>query len=184
VSEAGLEAILVLERRLHPRMEERDVFKLVSQAVFGGDHLLRDQVMFEKGLSTEWGSLEPGSAPGCPVLQVIDPAGRTARVHLVPLLETGIELHDLIGFLAGQPLKRGSMEDFRRIWKQVPSIVGPWDPPMNPGLLAVMEPGATPSRHSAGYGFAAYRICNDIRSERSREWLGGRGLLQDTGPRG
>jgi hypothetical protein len=178
VIETGLEAILTRERELHPHMEERDVFKLVSQAVFGGDHLLRDQVMFEKGLSTEWASLDPGSAPGCPFLQVIDPAGLTARIHLVPLLEAGMELHDLVGFLAGQPLKRGSMDDFRRLWRQVPSIVGSWDPPLDQDLLEAMQPGSTPSRHSAGYGFAAYRICNDIGSERSREWLGGRGLLQ------
>jgi hypothetical protein len=171
-----LKVILELEKQLHPALNERDIFKLVSQAAFGGDHLLRDRIRFERGLTTEWDSLLPDHGDtGIPV-QLIDPEGFTARMHLIPLLNSGIELPDLVHFLAWQPLKCGEPADFDVLWRAVPEAVNSWDPPLDRKLLESMQPAAVPSHHSPGYGFAAYRICNDILSERSRTWLGERDL--------
>ena len=155
----------------------QDVYKLLSQAVFGGDHLLTDRERFRRELAAEWNSLPEDVAEGVPPLQVIDPEGLTARIHMVPVKRMGTGLNELTAFLAGQELKRGAREKITALWRSFLDSVRDRDPLFDPETLASFEPGSSPLHHSIEYGFASYRICNDILSERSVSWLEERGIL-------
>jgi hypothetical protein len=154
-------AIIKDELRRHPRMGPEDLRKLIAQSVFGGDHLLEDVDRFLRGLRGEWAALS-GKAVDGGAIQRIDPGGKTARLHLAPCKAVGIEVSALADFLVSQPRKRGRRAVFDARWSDVIALATrariPFDPDVLPDL-ATLE--ALP-HHSAGYGFAAYRIVNDI----------------------
>lgn len=160
------------ERRLHPGLVEQDVYKLVSQAVFGGDHLLEDPIRFALGFTREWFGLFDGCEPGTEILQVIDPDGHTARLHLLPLRSRGFDPDEVISFLTGQEQKKGRSERFIEIWEALLRNLHEWDPALDREILSGMPLSGSPGHHSDSYGFASYRICNDIKSSRSSAWLG------------
>jgi hypothetical protein len=167
----SLESVLLAEIALHPRLNEQDVYKLLSQAVFGGDHLLENRNRFLSELSREWDSLDGTTGTVTPPVQVIDPLGHTARIHLAPMKASGIGFGELAGFLADQELKRGLPASFADLWESLPGTVRNLDTHLDPEVLASMTPGESPVHHSRDYGFAAYRICNDLRIRRSTLWF-------------
>jgi len=164
------------ERKLHPGLVEQDVYKLVSQAVFGGDHLLEDPVRFASEFNMEWLGLFDRREPGTKVLQLIDPDGHTARLHLLPLRSRGLDPDEVIPFLAGQEHKKRQSERFSEIWEALLRNLDEWDPALDREILGGMPLSGSPGHHSDSYGFASYRICNDIMSSRSNAWLGAHGI--------
>jgi len=171
-----LRNILARERELHPGLTEQDVYKLVSQAVFGGDHLLDDLVRFASEFTAEWFELFDCCEPGTEILQVIDPDGHTARLHLLPLRSRGFDPGEVISFLTGQEHKKGQPERFRGIWENLLRSLDEWDPALDHEILSGMPLSGLPGHHSDSYGFASYRICNDIMSSRTRIWLEDNGI--------
>jgi len=171
-----LRNILARERELHPGLTEQDVYKLVSQAVFGGDHLMDDLVRFASEFTREWFGLSDRCEPGTEALQVIDPDGHTARLHLLPLRSRRFDPGEVISFLTGQELKKGQPERFSGIWKTLLHSLDEWNLALHRELLSGMPLSGSPGHHSRSYGFASYRICNDIMSSPARAWLEAHGI--------
>jgi hypothetical protein len=153
-------AIIEEDLRRHPRAGPKDLCKLVAQSVLGGDHLLGDAVRFRRALRSEWDALPSG--PRRAAIQPIDPDGRTARIHLAPCREAGIDPECLADLLLSQPRKAGTREAFAARWREVIELAGDGRIPFDPTSLAEFEALAEMPHHSDAYGLAAYRVLNDI----------------------
>lgn len=146
--------ILSVERGLHPGMNGTDALKLFHQALRGGDHLLRDMEKYREGVSREWDDLPPSPFPMPPLIQIINPSGSVARLHLVPAKARGIPFESVLDFLLSGGLCRTPEH---RVEQALPGFL---EAASSMGLPGV-SPG-TGSRgiphHSPGYGYAAYRV--------------------------
>jgi len=173
---ADLLAIIADELRDHPQMGPEDLRKLIVQSVLGGDHLLNDLDRFRREILREWAEIprEPIEPAKREVIQRIDPAGRTARVHLVPCKGRGIEVDALARLLAEQPRKNGSQSALEARWEVVVDLARAGRLSFDPIELSDLAALERLPHHSAGYGFASYRVINDITlpeaANRLREW--------------
>lgn len=176
MSNGDLGAILRDEISRHPGCEPADLWKLVVQAVGGGDHLRGDPVRFAASLEAEWDGIAIDRADE-PALQVIDPDGRTARVHLRPCKGRGVDLLGLTDLLVEQPRKPAVPGRLEALWSEAVVLAGRGAIPFDPVKLAAAAASGVP-HHSSGYGFAAYRIVNDLRDPGTRAALRRLGIRQ------
>ena len=163
--------ILKLEQARHPQMTGQDLRKLVYQASFGCDHLLRNKKQFEQDLCQEWNKLKVSKNTQEYPLQVIDPFGKTARLHLSPCKLLELSLDELVAFLAGQPSKKGDKEAFDRLWTYLIALAGERKIPFSVDELAGFAFPQFPPRHSSHYGFTAYRVINDLTDSETTAWI-------------
>ena len=154
-------AIVEEELRRHPRMGPEDLRKLIVQSALGGDHLPEDADRFRRGLQREWAAL-PAEGPDIEAIQCIDPSGKTARIHLAPCKTAGVDVDALANFLASQPRRRGRRALFETRWSNVVALAARACIPFDPDALSDLVSLEALPHHSAGYGFAAYRIVNDL----------------------
>jgi hypothetical protein len=170
---ADLLVIIEDELRRHPRMGPEDLRKLIAQSVFGGDHLLTDVERFRRDLRLEWEAL-PARPWNDATVQTIDPGGRTARLHLVGCRVAGVDLDALADLLVAQPRKAGRRTVYVRRCRNVVALAAAGRIPFDPGALSELESDGRPSHHSSGYGFASYRVLNDVTAppvaDRLRSW--------------
>jgi len=166
----GLPAVLGLELRLHPSMGLSDLQKLLFHAAFGADHLLRwasrDEGLFRASFAREWehaSRLPPGSLP---LVQMVDPGGRIARIHLAAAAAAGLGYDALLEGIISQEPMHGTRSRAAALLRETAELAAsgalPWIPEE---ILAVGVPESPPS-HSAAYGQAHYRVVNDWRSLR------------------
>ncbi len=172
VDKISLLDVIELERTLHPGMDERDLQKLIYQSVFGGDHLLEDPQRYAEAVRAEWDHLPVGRTdPGVGALQPIDPEGKTARIHLNPCKEAGIDIERLIELLASQGRKNGRRPDYIERWNAVIGLAVDGAIPFSAeDIEQAGFPESTP-HHGPAYGFASYRIVNDVTESMMAERL-------------
>jgi hypothetical protein len=164
--------IVEAEWFFHPRMTAIDLQKLVYQAAFGMDHLLEDRKQFEQCLRREWdqlGGMEGGLRQR--PLQIIDPMGKTARLHLRPCKVFGIDPEGLSAFLIAQPAKGGTKEAFDFLWHSVMKLAREGRIPFREVELTALSFPVVPPRHSLDYGPAAYRVVHDVTHPNVAAWL-------------
>jgi len=165
--------IVRTEIHLHPDLTEEDLWKLLHQAAFGCDHLLLDPEAFVRDLRAEWDRLAVGPERSDePLLQVIDPARRTARLHLRPCRSAGIPLEAVSSFLVSQPMKCGSKDRFEHLLSLVEALrrdgaidLLPSVSPAREGLRALI------GHHGPRYGAVSYRVINDLTERRTAVWV-------------
>ena len=163
--------ILDLEQARHPQMTGQDLHKLTYQASLGCDHLLGNRKQFEQDLCREWNNLKvSGNALEYP-LQVIDPFGKTARLHLAPCKLLGLSLNELIPFLVTQSRKEGDKKAFDRLWAYLIALAAEGKIPFSADELAGFSFPQFPPRHSSLYGYAAYRVINDLTHPDRAAWI-------------
>ena len=167
--------ILHEELRRRPGATPNDLRKLVMQSVLGGDHLLRDPEQFERGLLAEWKGLPQGDSAEHPI-QIIDPEGRTARIHLIPCRNRGASVEEITEMLLDQRLKAGAAEGAHDLWVAVIALAAQGAIPFEPSDLEVVSFGGA-MHHSESYGFTSYRILNDLADARTFRHLERLGLL-------
>lgn len=162
-------------------MTVRDVQKLVFQSVFGGDHALVDRTRFAEGLRAEWERLDDaGSQERKPILQLIDPEGRVARMHLALCKARGIDVEVLIETLWNQPRRGGTRGQFDRRWENIVCLAVEGRIPFAADELVELGfPNHLP-HHSASYGAASYRILNDAVAPATNCQLERLGILPRT----
>lgn len=154
--------VIAAERARHPRMAVCDLQKLIYQSVFGGDHLLDDPERYAGALREEWEGLSiDGPLAAEPALQLIDPGGRTARIHLAACKGLGVDSNRLIELLVGQGRKQGRRSDYVRRWNETIALAAAGRIPFSVDELGRIDcPGDTP-HHGPDYGPTSYRIVND-----------------------
>ncbi len=164
--------VIEAERARHPRMDERDLEKLIYQSVFGGDHLLANPERYGSALREEWDRL-PIDGPRAvePALQTIDPEGRVARIHLAVCKRSGIEVDELAELLVGQRRRSGRRSDYERRWNETVALARAGRIPFSADALTrVGYPERVP-HHGPDYGPASYRIVNDVTDPAMSEGL-------------
>jgi len=155
--------VIEVERSRHSRMDGRDLQKLIYQSVFGGDHLLEDPTRFAAGFRAEWAGLAAEGAEDVgSALQLIDPAGRTARIHLAVCRRLGVDVERMIALLLGQARKAGRRSDYERRWDEAIALASTGRIPFAADELRRVGYPGRPPRHGPEYGFASYRIVHDI----------------------
>jgi len=164
------------EYQRHPSMTVEDLHKLVYQACFGGDHLLRDSEHFVKNLATEWDKLEGQLLQGS-ALQRIHPLSRVARLHLGPCKAMGLSHYDLSRLLLAQPMKAGNSESVEWAWATILHSARAEEIPFSYDQLAALQPSSDVGHHSPTYGEASYRIINNLGHASTQETLCRLGLL-------
>jgi hypothetical protein len=98
-----------------PRMETRDVYKLLYQSVRGPEHIVVSPQAFRERLQAEWAALEDG--PDDPVWELIRPDGSLLRVNLRPYQAAGGRLDVLAdACLLTAGLDWGVPADLKRKW--------------------------------------------------------------------
>jgi len=175
----ALPDVIAVERVRHPRMDEHDLQKLIYQSVFGGDHLLDDPERYAGALREEWEGLSiDDSLAAKQALQLIDPDGKTARIHLAVCKGLGIDADRLIELLVGQGRKNGRRPDYERRWNETMALAAAGRIPFSADELArVGYPDSAP-HHGPDYGPASYRIVNDASDPAMDEGLRRLGVRQ------
>ncbi|MGM0628289.1 MAG: hypothetical protein ACQETZ_09020 [Candidatus Fermentibacterota bacterium] len=156
-----LQGLILQERSMRPRMNERDLAKLLYQAAMGGDHLLEDRRGFLEGLRSEWDGLDPESPRLEPPLQPISPQGGVWRAHLLPLKLRGCDAEALFELLAGQPLLEGSRDGFLELLRRAAELAEEAAIPFSARRLHRCRDRGGPIHHSRFYSPCAYRVVND-----------------------
>ena len=163
--------ILNVEQARHPRMTGQDLQKLAYQASLGCDHILGNRKQFEQDLCQEWNKLNASTDIQEYPLQVIDPFGETARLHLSSCKVLGLSLEELVALLAAQPNKDGKEEDYDRLWAHLTALAAEGKIPFSADELAEFAFPRFPPRHSSHYGFTAYRVINDLTYCETTAWI-------------
>jgi len=156
-----LQGLILQERSMRPRMNERDLAKLLYQAAMGADHLLEDRRGFLEGLRSEWSALDPEASGPEPPLQLISPDGCVWRAHLLPLVHGGCLAKDLFELLAVQPLRKGSRAGFLGLLDRAVELAEEGAIPFSASRLDRCRDRGGPVHHSRFYGPCAYRVVND-----------------------
>lgn len=156
--------ILETEFKLHPNLEIRDICKLILQASMGSDHLLGDRIKYFSDLNFEYSSIDENADPNSPLLQQIDTNKRIFRLHLAPLKRSELDKKEILRLLSVQNLLNRDNEYFyetKNIMKQAVSIkYRNFDTDKIEGACMKRKI----FKHSKLYGFASYRIVNDLDS--------------------
>ncbi|MCR4392591.1 MAG: hypothetical protein NUV94_07540 [Candidatus Acetothermia bacterium] len=165
----ALETLVNLHVRRYPGFGAQDLAKLLYQGALGMDHLLGDPARFLAALRKEWETLEPIPPPAEPLLEPVDPRGRTHRVNLRPAKAAGIELTELGTLLVNQPRKEGRFVEFERWWWMVVELAEAGriavPPPDLRALAGCFRPDGPPPDHSPRYRQLhrpAYRLVHDV----------------------
>ncbi|MBU1049526.1 hypothetical protein KKG90_05815 [Candidatus Bipolaricaulota bacterium] len=168
--------IIADEYQRHSLMTARDLQKLVYQACFGCDHLLRSSDNFVRDLAMEWDGLTGAALDGT-VLQRIHPLSKVARLHLGPCKGMGLSHYDLSRLLLAQPLKAGHRESYEWAWAMILHSARANEIPFSFEQLACVQPTDDIGHHSPEYGPAAYRIINNLGHGPTAEALCRLGIL-------
>jgi len=169
-------SIITDEQQRHPSMTVGDLHKLVSQACFGGDHLLRSPDNFVRDLASEWDGLSASALQG-PPLQRIHPLSRVARLHLGPCKAMGLSHYDISRLLMAQPVKDGRRESFEWAWATILHSARAEEIDFSFDMLATVRPTDEIGHHSPEYGPASYRIVNNFGHGPTQETLCRLGIL-------
>lgn len=153
-------AIINDETRRHPWMRATDLRKLIVQSVLGGDHLLSEGERFRDGLRREWERIPPVACSAA--LQPIDPGGRIARLHLACCRAVGTDVEALTDLLLSQPKASGRWTDVEARWRDVLGLAAAGRIPFSADALDELSASRSIGHHSADYGFASYRVVNDL----------------------
>ncbi|MBN2363802.1 hypothetical protein JXL83_06700 [candidate division WOR-3 bacterium] len=165
-NEKFLQTIKILETefKLHPRLEIRDICKLILQASMGSDHLLGDRIKYFSDLSFEYSSLDENADTSCPLLQQIDTNKRIFRLHLAPLKRSELDKKEILRLLSVQNLLNRDNELFYETKEIMRRAVTEKFVNFDTDKIEAVCIKRRILKHSKSYGFASYRIVNDLDS--------------------
>jgi hypothetical protein len=98
-----------------PKMELRDVYKLLYQGVMGPEHLISSSEIFTARLQMEWDSLLPG--PEESLFEIVRPDGSLKRLNLRPYRACGGKVEDLAS---------ACLRTAQRPWGKVAEVQSAW----------------------------------------------------------
>ncbi len=163
--------VVRFELDLHPSMLVSDLQKLAYQAAMGAEHFRSSPGEAHRSILAEWRALRVSDWRDVAPIQVIDPEGRTARLHLGPCRLLGIAPAHVADIFLRQPPKSARAERCDHLWRLLRDLSAegllPWSVD---DLSTVGAPEAPPS-HSEAYGPASYRVLNDVREPLTADWL-------------
>jgi hypothetical protein len=147
--------ILEDQELLYGELPTKDRLKLVAQAVYGGEHMLKDSGAAWNFLLSEWNSIELPTDE--PLAERISPDGELYRINLRPSKELGIQPEVIYeaALHSATEISRDMQNRIERVLPQALSIG------IEPDTVPVF-----PSRHSESY---KSRVKPSYRLIRSQE---------------
>lgn len=149
-----------------PKMELRDIYKLLYQGVLGSEHMISSSQAFTQWLVEEFDAVDPGMSD--PLWEDVRPDGRIVRVNLRPFKALNGNLEGLsAACLDTGHRKWGTVHDLRLTWQRVlkacrENELGDW---LSKDLREIEQlvdiNGYPPLHHSESYRKAyhpAYRL--------------------------
>lgn len=91
---SAIRRIILAQVRRHPRMEPRDLYKLLHQAAMGSEHVMEDTVGVRLWMERELVTM--GEGPVEPMIDTIAPGGRVVLVELRPWVAAGRSTDSLL----------------------------------------------------------------------------------------
>ena len=89
-----METVVLGHLGRYPEMRPEDVYKLLFHAAMGSAHAARDREWAEQWLRSEMAGM--GQGPEEPLIDIVSPDGRIARVHLRPWRDRGLDASMLL----------------------------------------------------------------------------------------
>ncbi len=120
--ERNLREILTDHAARYPRLEARDLYKLVYRAAMGNEHAVSDDAQIRDWLDREVAALEeaPDKSISDPLIDPISPDGWIVRVHLRSYIAAGKDLVTLLEvFGRTAEVYVGTEGRLRRYWGAV-----------------------------------------------------------------
>lgn len=144
----------------YPGMQLEDLYKLAHQAAMGSEHAVSDVSIARQWLSDELDNLPETSAE--PLVDIISPDGKIARIHLVPFINHGGEPEKLLrSFIRTANEFKGSRENLRTYYQIIQALAqrGEISVPQDVSLsfLDQMEAKNYPAMHHSKFYSLSYQ---------------------------
>ena len=162
--EEGFKMFLVEHLRRRPRMEVRDVYKLLYQGVFGVAHIMGEEAW--ERLREEAERVAPMDSVDEPLVEPVSVDGRLVRVNLRPYIRQGGDLRALYRAMLESSKHEGDPAEFVSLWGMFKEAAAELELDFDDETIrlydrSLKEKGPEPRHHSAAYReayYPAYRV--------------------------
>lgn len=114
---SGLLQLIKYHLRLHRDVEIQDIYKMLYQGVFGGEHLLTTRDAAQMRLDEEWRRVSADGEQD--LFEPVSIDGRVVRINLRRCKADGIDLAEIWrAFHASGGKVNASLEDFEGTWRR------------------------------------------------------------------
>ncbi len=164
MDEEKFRAFLVEHLRMRPRMEVRDVYKLLYQGVFGVSHIMGEKAW--ERLMEESERVAPMDHVDEPLVEPVSVDGRFVRVNLRPYIRLGGDLRALYRAMLESSEHVGDPSEFVSLWGMFKEAAVELELDFDDETIRLYdrsldEAGPEPRHHSAEYReayYPAYRV--------------------------
>lgn len=164
MDEESFRAFLIEHLRRRPRMEVRDVYKLLYQGVFGVSHIMGEKAW--ERLKEEAERVDLLDHLDEPLVEPVSVDGRFLRVNLRPYLRQGGDLRTLYRAMLESSEHVGDPTEFVSLWGMFKEAAAEQDLDFDDETIrlydrSLEETGPEPRHHSAAYReayYPAYRV--------------------------
>ncbi len=155
-----LAAFINREYNAHPKMELADLYKILYQAEFGPEQMMRNPEAAMEYLRLE--AQSRGADASIPLTEECSPDGSMIRVNLAPFVAARLSLDSLFAAMrATAATAGGSGARLRGRWKEVGELVDAYAVPFSresyQDLTRHLEQGNYPETHHSREYTTAYR---------------------------
>lgn len=114
-TETALLRLVNRHLELHQNVAVQDVYKMLFQGVFGGEHLLADLTRAKAYLAEEWARVTPKADE--PLIEPVSLRGEIVRINLRPCRADGFSADDVWqAFAASAGKATAANADFKKLW--------------------------------------------------------------------
>ncbi len=164
MDEESFRAFLIEHLRRCPRMEARDVYKLLYQGVFGVSHIMGEKAW--ERLKEEAERVDLLDHLDEPLVEPVSVDGRFLRVNLRPYIRHGGDLRTLYRAMLESSEHVGDPTEFVSLWGMFKEAAAEQDLDFDDETIrlydrSLEEAGPEPRHHSAAYReayYPAYRV--------------------------
>ena len=142
--------------RRHPGFRIGDLYKMLHQICYGGEHLLKNRAKARKALQEEWNNTEK-IPKGEPLIEIIDPRSEVMRINLRIFKKIGGTPHRLFDvFIRSAEQAKPDRERLILYWGYIMDMMRAGDIPFSKALLEDFwidkgKEGFPAIRHSESY---------------------------------
>jgi len=164
MDEESFRAFLIEHLRRRPRMEARDVYKLLYQGMFGVSHIMGEKAWERLREEAERVNLTDHLEE--PLVEPVSVDGRIVRVNLRPYIRQGGDLRTLYRAMLESSEYMGDPKEFVSLWGMFKEAAAEQDLDFDDETIrlydrSLEEAGPEPRHHSAAYReayYPAYRV--------------------------
>ena len=175
MDEESFRAFLIEHLRRRPRMEVRDVYKLLYQGAFGVAHIMGEKAW--ERLMEEAERVDLLDHLEEPLVELVSVDGRFVRVNLRPYIRQGGDLRTLYRAMLESSEHEGDPTEFVSLWGMFMEAAAEQDLDFDDETIrlydrSLEEAGPEPRHHSAIYREAYYPAYRVVMRRMFEEYTG------------